>query len=109
MDLTIPEHFSAIRSYIEQRYRADEAFRDIYSDYLAYLDAHRFWSNNSSDVAPVRRNEYAELVSELEKEVIQMLKNGKDNISLIMKNGKTIRKRSEKTEPHTKRRDNHEY
>jgi hypothetical protein len=88
MGLTIPDYLSAIRSYIEKRYKADEAFRDIYNDYLTYLDAHRFWSNNSSDVAPVRRREYAQLFSELEKEVIQMLKNGKDNISLIMKDGK---------------------
>ena len=75
MELTIPDHFSAIRSYIETRYKADETFRDIYEDYLTYLDAHRFRSRNATDVAPVRRREYAQLVSELEKELIQMLKN----------------------------------
>lgn len=79
MDLTIPDHFSAIRSYIETRYKADETFRDIYNDYLTYLDAHRFWSHNSTDVAPVRRREYAQLVSELEKEVMHMLKKGADD------------------------------
>lgn len=78
MALTIPDQFSAIRSYIEKRCEADEIFRDIYEDYLTYLDAHRFWSRNSTDVAPVRRSEYAQLVSELEKELIQMLKNGSD-------------------------------
>ena len=78
MELTIPDHLSAIRSYIEKRYKTDETFRDIYNDYLTYLDANRFWSNNSTDVAPVRRREYAELVSELEKELIQMLKKGSD-------------------------------
>ena len=76
MALTIPDHLSAIRSYIEKRYKADEIFRDIYDDYLTYLDAYRFWSHNSTDVAPVRHREYDELVSELEIELIQMLKKG---------------------------------
>ena len=81
MALTIPDQFSAIRSYIEKRYKADETFRDIYNDYLTYLDAHRFWSHNSTDIAPVRRREYDQLVSELEKELIQMLKKGSDEAS----------------------------
>ena len=81
MALTIPDHLCAIRSYIEKRYKADESFRDIYNDYLTYLDAHRFWSRNSTDVAPDRRREYAELVSELEAELIQMLKKGADEAS----------------------------
>jgi len=80
MDLKIPDHLSAIRSYIEKRYKADETFRDIYNDYLTYLDAHRFWFHNSTDVAPVRRREYAQLVSELEKELMQMLKKGSDKV-----------------------------
>jgi len=78
MDLKIPDHLSAIRSYIEKRYISDETFRDVYNDYLTYLDAHRFWSHNSTDVAPVRHREYAQLVSELEEELIQMLKEGSD-------------------------------
>ena len=79
MALTIPDHLSAIRSYIEKRYKTDETFREIYNDYLTYLDAHRYWSRNSTDVAPVRRREYAQLVSELEEEVVQMLKKGADD------------------------------
>ena len=74
MTLTISERLSAIQGYIEKRYQADETFRDIYTDYLTYLDAHRFWSHNTTDVAPVRRREYAQLVSELEEELMQMLK-----------------------------------
>jgi len=81
MVLAIPDQFSAIRSYIEKRYKTDETFREIYIDYLTYLDAHRFWSQSATDFAPVRRREYAELVSELEKELTQMLKNGADDAS----------------------------
>jgi hypothetical protein len=79
MALKIPGHLSAIQSYIEKRYKVCETFRDIYNDYLTYLDAHRFWSQNAADVAPVRCREYAELVSELEEEVVQMLKKGADD------------------------------
>ena len=78
MTLTISDRLSVIQSYIEKRYKADETFRNVYNDYLTYLDAHRFWSHNSTDVAPVRRREYDQLVSELEKELIQMLKKGSD-------------------------------
>ena len=78
MALTIPDHLSAIQSYIGKRYKTDENFREIYNDYLTYLDAHRFWSHNPTDVAPVRRREYDELVRELEIELIQMLKKGAD-------------------------------
>ena len=78
MALSIPDHLSAIRSYIEKRYKTDETFRNVYNDYLTYLDAHRFWSHEATDVAPVRRREYAQLVNELEAELIQMLKKGAD-------------------------------
>ena len=81
MALTIPDHLSAIQSYIEKRYKTDENFREIYNDYLTYLDAHRFWSHNSTNVAPVRRREYDELVRELEIELIQMLKKEADETS----------------------------
>ena len=40
-----------------------------------------FGPMNSTDVAPDRRREYAQLVSELEKELIQMLKKGSDEAS----------------------------
>ena len=80
MALIIPDRFCAIRSYIEKRYTADATFRDVYNDYLTYVDAHRFWSHYASDVAPVRCREYAQLVSELEKEVMQMLKKGSDEV-----------------------------
>ena len=81
MALIIPDRFCAIRSYIEKRYMDDASFRDVYNDYLTYVDAHRFWSHYAADVAPVRRREYAQLVSELEIELIQMLKKGADEAS----------------------------
>jgi hypothetical protein len=81
MALTIPDHLSAIQSYIEKRYKTDENFREIYNDYLTYLDALRFWSSNSTNVAPVRRREYDKLVSEMEIELIRVLKKDADESS----------------------------
>jgi hypothetical protein len=81
MALTIPDQFFEIRSHIEKRYKTDETFRDIYNDYLTCLNAHRFWSHDSTDVAPVRRKEYAELVRKLEAELMQILKKATDETS----------------------------
>ena len=78
MALTIPEHLFAIRSYIEKRYKTDETFRNVYNDFLTYLDAHRLWSHSSTDDAPARCREYAQLVSELEAELMEILKTGSD-------------------------------
>jgi hypothetical protein len=73
MVLTIPGKFSKIRHVIEKRYRDDETFREVYDDYLEYLKAHGHWVQASSDEAPLRRREYAELVGELENELTQLL------------------------------------
>ena len=78
MDHTIPDRLSPLRSHIEKRCETDQTFRDVYNDYLIYRDAHRYWSHNTTDGAPVRGREYAQLVSELEKELIQLLKKGSD-------------------------------
>ena len=73
MALKIPDKLSPLRAYIETYYEGDDTFRDIYDDYLTYLKAHQFWIQSRADEAPARRDEYAELISELEQELIQML------------------------------------
>ena len=76
MDHTIPDRLSPLRSHIEKRCETDQTFKDVYNDYLIYRDAHWYWSHNTTDEAPVRCREYAQLVSELEKELIHLLKKG---------------------------------
>lgn len=77
MDLQIPEKFNANRSIIEKLYIKNKTFKDIYEDYLTCLKAQRYWQKSSSDEAASRRNEYAELVSALEDELTQIIKNEK--------------------------------
>lgn len=76
MVLEIPEKYTKIRHMIEKKYRADMTFRETYNDYLAYRKACRFWIHDNSDDAPARRIEYAELLAELEEELMQMLNAG---------------------------------
>ena len=76
MVLEIPEKYTKIRHMIEKKYRADKTFRETYNDYLSYRKACRFWIHDNSDDAPARRIEYAELLAELEEELMQMLNAG---------------------------------
>ncbi len=69
----IPEKFSKYRFVIETFYKDDDTFRSIYKDYQTYLDASHFWEQSSSDDAVARRNEYKQLVCELEEELKQAL------------------------------------
>lgn len=73
MDLVIPEKLSDKRQRIEKQYEADEIFKDIYDDYLTYHKALKLWEQSNTDDAPARRREYAELVGELEDELLQYL------------------------------------
>lgn len=74
MTLIIPETFAQIASHVERQYRDDETFRETYDDYLTYREAYRFWTQSCADDAPARQGEYAELVRELEDELMQILK-----------------------------------
>ena len=70
----IPEKFLNVRHVIEKLYKDNDTFKDIYEDYLKCLNAFDFWVQSSSDDAAALRNEYAELVAELEEELTQILK-----------------------------------
>ena len=71
----IPEKFTQFRLPIEKYYRDDETFREIYDDYLTYLEAFRFWNQSSTEDARVRGLEYEKLVGELEEELTDILVN----------------------------------
>ena len=74
MTLIIPETFAQIASHVERHYRDDETFRETYDDYLTYCEAYLFWARSRSEEAPTRQREYADLVRELEDELLQILK-----------------------------------
>lgn len=82
MTLIIPETFAPIASHVERQYRDDEIFRETYDDYLTYRDAYLFWARSRSEEAPTRQREYADLVRELEDELLQILKSPSSSQSL---------------------------
>jgi hypothetical protein len=65
-----------VRHIIEKLYEADDTFKDVYEDYLKCLKAFDFWVQSDSDEAAARRIEYAELIAELEEELMQILNEG---------------------------------
>jgi len=82
MTLIIPETFAQIASHVERQYRDDETFRETYDDYLTYCEAYLFWARSRSEEAPTRQREYADLVRELEDELLQILKSPSSSQSL---------------------------
>ena len=65
----LPEHKDAIR----QLFRKNENFQTICDDYRQCAEALDRWNGSTSEVAPARRNEYAELLQDLESEILQTL------------------------------------
>ena len=82
MTLIIPETFAPIASHVERHYRDDETFRETYDYYLTYREAYLFWACSRSEEAPTRQREYADLVRELEDELLQILKSPSSSQSL---------------------------
>ncbi len=72
----IPEKLLNFQHLIEKLYNDDDTFKAVYEDYLTCLDAFEFWAQSNLDNASARRNEYAELVAELEEELTQIMNEG---------------------------------
>lgn len=61
------------RHTVEKLYKEDGIYRSIYNDYLTCLDAQNFWQQSKSDDAATLSIEYAELVTDLEDELIEII------------------------------------
>ena len=70
----IAERLHNSRHIVENLCKEDDTFRSIYEDYLKCLDVQRYWLQSDSDDAAVLSMEYAELVTELENELIEIIK-----------------------------------
>ena len=64
-----PEHKDAIH----QHFRKNENFQTICDDYRQCAEALDRWNGSTSEEAPARRNEYADLLQDLESEILQTL------------------------------------
>ncbi len=64
-----PEHEKAIRRFC----RESGSFQSLVKDYGQCAEALRHWRKSASGVAPVRAEEYAALLQELEAEILEDL------------------------------------
>ena len=64
-----PEH----KDTIHQHFRKKENFQNICDDYRQCAEALNHWNGSTSEEAPARRNEYADLLQDLESEILQTL------------------------------------
>ena len=71
--LEVLKRFPAFEANIRKLYREDDTFRTICEDYAECSDALQRWSRLQSGEAAVRKREYADLLQDLEAEILQYL------------------------------------
>ncbi len=57
-------------------YRSSQSFQSICESYQKCSEALKYWVKSNSEEAPGRSREYAELLNELELEILQSLEEG---------------------------------
>ena len=67
------KRFPAHKDAIHQHFRKNENFQTICNDYRQCAEALDRWNGSTSEEAPARRNEYADLLQDLESEILQTL------------------------------------
>jgi len=65
----VAEAFPGIASLIESAYRESGSFRDLCRDYRKCAEALDGWRRSSDEASTSRAREYAELLSELGREI----------------------------------------
>lgn len=70
----VAERLHDSKYIVENLCKEDDTCRSIYKDYLKCLDAQRYWLQSDFDDAAALSMEYAELVAELENELIEIIK-----------------------------------
>jgi len=65
--------FAGRDALIEQAYRQSREFRTLCADYRACSAALKHWKASGEAEAPLRRQEYAELLVELDREIQRWL------------------------------------
>jgi hypothetical protein len=71
----IMERFPEERQAVCRFFRESRSFQSLCNDYWECLDELRTWQQSTSEEAPAWRDEYANLLLELEEEVRQYLEN----------------------------------
>jgi dsDNA-specific endonuclease/ATPase MutS2 len=71
--LAVIERFPEHKDRIKLLYREIEAFQTLCSDYRKCVEAHQHWNESDSKEASALRKEYADLLEELELEIMQYM------------------------------------
>jgi hypothetical protein len=75
----VMDRFPSHREIIKQLFRKDKTFLSLCTDYQKCRKALHYWDNSDLREAPQRREEYKELLSELENEILLILNNANNN------------------------------
>jgi hypothetical protein len=73
--LLIMERFPEERQALRRLFEGSQSFQSLCNDYLECCTALRDWQQSTSEEAPAWRDEYTQLLLELEQEVRQYLEN----------------------------------
>ena len=62
---------------VKRLFYEDESFQSLCEDYRRCAEASKYWNESLLEEAPMRREEYGDLLLDLSKEILQTLKESK--------------------------------
>ena len=71
--LAVIQRYPDHKSTIIRLYKKSEAFQSICEDYTRCVEALRYWKQSSEEEAIIRREEYHELLRDLECDILENL------------------------------------
>lgn len=74
---TVLKQFPDRKDTVIRLFNESETFQSVCEDYRRCAEALRRWNDSASEEAPVRREEYAALLRDLEAEILQNLTESK--------------------------------
>lgn len=78
---TVSKFFPAHRPLIQHLFRSSHVFRETCIDYHKCFKALHYWSKSLSQEAPLRKQEYSTLLSELKQEILQSVRHFDEDIT----------------------------
>ena len=69
------KRFPHRKAALRQLFKENDSFQTLCEDYWKCAEALRHWNQSASEEAVVRREEYAELLQDLEAEILENLTN----------------------------------
>ena len=74
---TVVKQFPDRGDTVKRLFKESETFQNVCEDYRRCAEALQHWRQSTSEEAPVRREEYAQLLRDLKAEIIQNLTESK--------------------------------